>query len=246
MNIITCYDFGKADEGDGEMYPVLKKNLGLILFNLRMLAGFKDTVALLLFSTTTGVHTGNLSRFVRLLFTGDIATWVQTVLILLAFFMGTVVNGFFFHARKFEPSYKQGRFYTIFGVIMLVFSFIDISDPYIFTFIAFTLGFQNAFSIHYDNQVVRTTLLSSSLTKVGELTGSLLRGDADVDDRFEIRFQIYNIFLFLLGVALASVLYFYTRVNLVFMVSIADFVTALILYKSAYDYEKAQKLLAER
>ncbi len=228
------------------MYPVLRKNLGVILFNLRMLAGFKDTVALLLFSTTTAVHTGNLSRFVRLLFTGDIMTWLQAVSVLLAFFMGSVVNGLFFHARKFEPSYKLGVFYTIFGVIMLIFSLIAVSDAYIFTFIAFTLGFQNAFSIHYDNQVVRTTLLSSSLTKVGELTGSVLRGDANVDDLFEIRFQLYNIFLFLLGVAFASFLYFYTRINLVFAISIGDFVTAFILYKAAYDYEKAKKLLTER
>jgi len=215
------------------MYHASKRNLALLLVNLRVSAGFKDTSTLLLFSTATAVHTGNFGRSVRLLFTGDFVTWFSTILTLVAFFIGSMVSGLLFPNNEFQLTYKYSYCYFTFSLISFVLLLIGASGPYVFTFVAFTLGFQNAFDFYYGGQIVRTTLLSSTLTKAGKLIGKWIRRKANADDIRDISFHFNNILLFLLGVVVACVIYFYTSLNLILAVSLLDLFTGLHFFKDA-------------
>ena len=168
-------------------------------FVLTLSAGATNAVGFLSISHSGLSHmSGNLSILGIHLANGHFATAVQTLLLIVSFFLGAVVSGIIIR----QSTLQLGRRYT--GALLLESALLvgawlylrrgDWTGDFL---AAAACGLQNAMATSYSGAVIRTTHMTGILTDLGLAAGHWARGHA-VDWR---RMRLHGILLsgFLIG-----------------------------------------------
>jgi len=86
------------------MYSKLRNNMSGILYSLRFLAGFKDTVTVYLFVLGAATYNGHLSNAILHILNGNRDAWITVVWVIIAFTLGGIVSGIIYTQKKFIPT----------------------------------------------------------------------------------------------------------------------------------------------
>ncbi len=226
------------------MYSKLRNDMGGILYSLRFLAGFKDTVTVYLFVLGVATYNGHMSNAILHILNGNREAWVTVVWVIIAFFLGGVVSGIVYTQKKFTPTKRSALIPIIMGIAYFVLAYIDPADIYVVTFFAFTLGIQNGINVYYDGEIIRTNIITGPLTMLSRYVGALFHGDKTPGSQWA--YQALNLFWYLLGVFIAGAIQVYIGWNLIFITGILDILIGLYFYKVAGDFEKAEEQKGEK
>lgn len=160
-------------------------------------AGFVNCVALLGFVNHSVSHvTGSVSLFAEGIATGNLHRATQTGLIVLFFFLGSVLSGFLIR----HESLKMGRRY---GVALAIESGLLFLATYLFYQHSFSgelaasmaCGLQNALVATYSGSAIRTTHLTGIVSDLGAEIGYALRGSRFNKKQFQLQLTIFMGFL---------------------------------------------------
>ena len=159
--------------------------------------GLEDGVALLGFVNHSVSHvTGSVSLFAEGIATGNLHRATQTGLIVLFFFLGSVLSGFLIR----HESLKMGRRY---GVALAIESGLLFLATYLFYQHSFSgelaasmaCGLQNALVATYSGSAIRTTHLTGIVSDLGAEIGYALRGSRFNQKQFQLQLSIFVGFL---------------------------------------------------
>lgn len=160
-------------------------------------AGIVNCVALLGFVNHSVSHvTGSVSLFAEGVATGNLSRAAQTGLIVLFFFLGSVLSGFLVQ----HESLKMGRRY---GVALAFESGLLFLATYLFYQHSFAgelaasmaCGLQNALVATYSGSAIRTTHLTGIVSDLGAEIGYALRGSRFNKKQFQLQLAIFIGFL---------------------------------------------------
>ena len=160
-------------------------------------AGFVNCVALLGFVNHSVSHvTGSVSLFAEGIATGNLHRATQTGLIVLFFFLGSVLSGFLIR----HESLKMGRRY---GVALAIESGLLFLATYLFYQHSFSgelaasmaCGLQNALVATYSGSAIRTTHLTGIVSVLGAAVAFELRGSRFNKKQFQLQLTIFVGFL---------------------------------------------------
>ena len=187
-----------------------------------------NAVSLLLFSVTNSHHTGNLTQSMILLLEGNFEKVTHLLLILLAFFLGSLVSGCLFPDQVFKLSRCYGYIQVVFSLAIAIGSLV-IRNPLWFSLgTVLILGLQNGMFVYYKGMIVRTTHMSGNLTDAGLAIGRTLAGRST--ELWKARFQLMNLACFVLGAALGAVLVRRTDINIWLVASSLYLVSAILCF----------------
>lgn len=182
------------------------------IFLLSAIAGFMNAASIILFSATSSHHTGNLTHSMIVLLEGDFTKFMHLLLILLAFFFGSLLSGCLFPERVFKLTRRYGYIQLV-SAFMIAVGSLFITNPLGYTLITtFILGLQNGMFVFYKGMIVRTTHMSGNLTDAGLAIGRSLAGRPS--ELWKARFQLLNIVFFVLGALLGATLKLRTDMNM--------------------------------
>lgn len=171
-----------------------------------------NAVAIILFSVTNSHHTGNLTNSMILFVEGDFEKFIRLILILLTFFLGTILSGFLFPEQVFQLKRRYGYIQIGSGIAIAVGNSL-IKNPWCYMLgTAMILGMQNGMFVYYKGMIVRTTHMSGNLTDAGLAIGRSLAGRTS--ELWKARFQLANLGCFLLGALAGATLLLKTDVNI--------------------------------
>lgn len=211
----------------------LKIQLTSWIFLLTATAGFMNVVTIILFSATSSHHTGSLSNSMIHLVKGDFEGFIRLIIVILAFFLGTMLSGFLFPEQVFKLKRRYGYIQLLSGLAILAGS-IMLKDPW-WRLLETTLilGLQNGMFVYYKGMIVRTTHMSGNLTDAGLALGRSLAGRKS--ELWKARFQLLNLSFFLLGSIVGAGVLLYTSVDIWLVASSLYFFLGL-LYFSLYHH----------
>lgn len=221
------------------MYSKLRNDMAGILYGLRFLAGFKDTVTVYLFVLGAASYNGHLANAILHVLNGNRDAWITVVWTIIAFALGGVVAGIVYPQEKFVPTKKTSFVPIVMGIGFFILAFIDPTDIYVLTFYAFTLGIQNAMNIYYDGATLRVNIITGPLSMLSRFTGFLFRGEKIPGSKWA--YQALNLFWYLLGVLVVGIIQVYLGWNLIFITGILDILVGIYFYKVAGDFEEAEE-----
>lgn len=213
------------------------------IFLLSAIAGFMNATSIILFSATSSHHTGNLTHGMIALLEGNYEKFIHLLIILLAFFLGSLLSGFLFPTQVFKLTRRYGYIQLVSAFAIAVGSFV-LKDPLWQSLgTAIILGLQNGMFVYYKGMIVRTTHMSGNLTDAGLAIGRSLAGKRS--ELWKARFQLMNISSFAIGALVGSFLLIRTEVNIWFVASSLYLVSG-ILYFLLYHHVNYLKLRNEQ
>lgn len=175
-------------------------------------AGFLNAVTLMQFAMPSSHHTGNLTNSMIRLIEGDFSGFLQIIMLLLSYLIGTVISGFLFPDQQFKLKRRYGWIEIIISLLIVFGSiYIKHSNWYLLE-TTMILGLQNGMFVYYKGIIVRTTHMTGNLTDTGLAIGRALAGRHS--ELWKARFQLINLSCFLLGGLLSSSILFYTDLNI--------------------------------
>ncbi len=183
------------------------------VYLLRFFAGYLNVMAILIFSQMLAGHTGSLTNAALEFIEGDYWQMIRLLILTSFFFIGTIVSGIFFPSKYYDRRINYGRVFIVWGCIIILFGLFSTRSFYFMLFLAFILGFQNAMFVFYKGMVVRTTILTGTLTDIGLEIGRRLHGHSTEDWKFY--FHIRNVLFYLIGATMAASLFLYSSLNIV-------------------------------
>lgn len=211
----------------------LKIQLTSWIFLLTATAGFMNVVTIILFSATSSHHTGNLSNSMIHLVKGDFEDFIRLIIVILAFFLGTMLSGFLFPEQAFKLKRRYGYIQLLSGLAIVAGS-IMLKNPWWYLLeITLILGLQNGMFVYYKGMIVRTTHMSGNLTDAGLALGRSLAGRKS--ELWKARFQLLNLSFFLLGGIVGAGLLLYTSVD-IWLVASSLYLFLGLLYFSLYHH----------
>lgn len=226
------------------MYSKLKNDMAGILYGLRFLAGFKDTVTVYLFVLGAATYNGHMANAILHILNGNRDAWITVVWVIIAFALGGVVSGIVYMQKRFIPTKKSAFIPIIMGIAYFILAYIDPADIYVLTFFAFTLGIQNGINVYYDGEIIRTNIITGPLSVLGRYIGNLFHGIKTPGSQWA--YQALNLFWYLLGVLIVGLIQVYIGWNLIVITGILDISIGLYFYKVANDFEKAEEETGKR
>lgn len=197
------------------------------IFLLTTIAGFMNVTVIILFSTTSSHHTGNLSHSMMSLLEGNYLEALHLLLILLSFFFGSMLSGFLFPEQTFKLTRRYGYIQLISAGLIAVGSSFLINPLWYSLGAALILGLQNGMFVFYKGMIVRTTHMSGNLTDAGLAIGRCLAGRPS--QLWKARFQLMNIFFYVFGSFIGADLLLRTQVN-IWLVASGLYLISGILY----------------
>lgn len=211
----------------------LKIQLTSWIFLLTATAGFMNVVTIILFSATSSHHTGNLSNSMIHLVKGDFEDFIRLIIVILAFFLGTMLSGFLFPEQAFKLKRRYGYIQLLSGLAIVAGS-IMLKNPWWYLLeTTLILGLQNGMFVYYKGMIVRTTHMSGNLTDAGLALGRSLAGRKS--ELWKARFQLLNLSFFLLGGIVGAGLLLYTSVD-IWLVASSLYLFLGLLYFSLYHH----------
>lgn len=191
---------------------VLKFQFTSWILLLTASAGFLNAITLIQFATPSSHHTGNLTNSMIRLIDGDLSGFLQIIMLLFAYLIGTVISGFLFPDQQFKLKRRYGWIEIIISLLIVVGSiYIKDSNWYLLE-TTMILGLQNGMFVYYKGIIVRTTHMTGNLTDTGLAIGRALAGHHS--ELWKARFQLINLSCFLLGGLLSTTILFYTNLNI--------------------------------
>lgn len=182
------------------------------IFLLTATAGFMNAVAIILFSVTNSHHTGNLTNSMILLLQGDFRRLLRLLLLLFAFLGGTILSGYLFPEQVFKLKRRYGYIQIGSGIAIAIGNAVITNTWWYMLGTTFILGLQNGMFVYYKGIIVRTTHMSGNLTDAGLAIGRSLAGRTS--ELWKARFQFINVFFFVTGAFIATVLLFFTEIDI--------------------------------
>ena len=211
----------------------LKVQLTSWIFLLTATAGFMNVVTIILFSATSSHHTGNLSNSMIHLVRGDFEDFIRLIIVILAFFLGTILSGFLFPEQAFKLKRRYGYIQLLSGLAIVAGSMM-LKNPWWYLLeTTLILGLQNGMFVYYKGMIVRTTHMSGNLTDAGLALGRSLAGRKS--ELWKARFQLLNLSFFLLGGIVGAGLLLYTSVD-IWLVASSLYLFLGLLYFSLYHH----------
>lgn len=211
----------------------LKIQLTSWIFLLTATAGFMNVVTIILFSATSSHHTGRLSNSMIHLVKGDFEDFIRLIIVILAFFLGTMLSGFLFPEQAFKLKRRYGYIQLLSGLAIVAGSII-LKNPWWYLLeTTLILGLQNGMFVYYKGMIVRTTHMSGNLTDAGLALGRSLAGRKS--ELWKARFQLLNLSFFLLGGIVGAGLLLYTSVD-IWLVASSLYLFLGLLYFSLYHH----------
>src|SRR5690606_37803551 len=211
----------------------LKIQLTSWIFLLTATAGFMNVVTIILFSATSSHHTGNLSNSMIHLVKGDFEDFIRLIIVILAFFLGTMLSGFLFPEQAFKLKRRYGYIQLLSGLAIVAGS-IMLNNPWWYLLeITLILGLQNGMFVYYKGMIVRTTHMSGNLTVDGLAVGRSLAGRKS--ELWKARFHLLILSFFLLGGIVGAGLLLYTSVD-IWLVASSLYLFLGLLYFSLYHH----------
>lgn len=195
---------------------------------LRFIAGYINVMTILLFAQMLAGHTGSLTTAAMLFADGDIDAMFQVLWMTASFFIGTIVSGYFYPTDRFQPRLQYGNFLIVMGIILLLFDWFGYSSLIFLTYISLSLGIQNGMFVFYKGLVVRTTILTGTITDIGVEIGRKIRGMST--DQWKMRFHIINVMCFMLGASSAMAVYLYTDWSLLVVAAAIDIAIGIYFF----------------
>lgn len=211
--------------------------LSIWVLLLRFIAGYINVMTILLFAQMLAGHTGSLTTAAMLFADGDIDAMFQVLWMTAIFFIGTIVSGYFYPSDRFQPRLQYGNFLIIMGVILLVFEWLGYNSFIFLTYISLSLGIQNGMFVFYKGLVVRTTILTGTITDIGVEIGRKIRGMSS--DQWKMRFHIVNMLCFMLGASSAMAVYLYTDWSLLIVAAMIDIAIGIYFFTLKDDLVQA-------
>lgn len=211
----------------------LKIQLTSWIFLLTATAGFMNVVTIIIFSATSSHHTGSLSNSMIYLVKGDFENFIRLIIVILAFFLGTMLSGFLFPEQAFKLKRRYGYIQLLSGLAILAGSMMFNNSWWYLLETTLILGLQNGMFVYYKGMIVRTTHMSGNLTDAGLALGRSLAGRKS--ELWKARFQLLNICFFLLGSIAGAGLLLYTSVN-IWLVASSLYLFLGLLYFSLYHH----------
>lgn len=190
-----------------------EEKLSIWVLLLRILAGYLNVTAILLFARMLAGHTGSFTNVAIEFVEGDMQSVFRILVITLFFFIGTIVSGYIYPSDKMKPSMRYGTLFILMGFIYLLFGILGYATLYFLVYLSFVLGFQNGMFVYYKGMVVRTTILTGTMTDIGVEIGRRFKGLEGND--WKLKFHIFNLVFFILGAVIAAFIAYYTDWNLV-------------------------------
>jgi uncharacterized membrane protein YoaK (UPF0700 family) len=154
----------------------------------------------------------------------------------ISFLVGATVGGYFYPTDRFQPRLNYGNYLIIMGVILLLFNWFGYQSVYFLIYIAFSFGLQNGMFVFYKGLVIRTTILTGTVTDIGVELGRNLRGGTE--DRWKLRFHIVNLLCFLIGAVSATAIHLYTDWNVLLIAAVIDIAIGLYYFTLKEDMIK--------
>lgn len=211
----------------------LKIQLTSWIFLLTATAGFMNVATIILFSATSSHHTGRLSNSMIHLVKGDFEDFIRLMIVILAFFLGTMLSGFLFPEQAFKLKRRYGYIQLLSG-LAIVAGGIMLKNPWWYLLkTTLILGLQNGMFVYYKGMIVRTTHMSGNLTDAGLALGRSLAGRKS--ESWKARFQLLNISFFLLGGIVGAGLLLYTSID-IWLVASSLYLFLGLLYFSLYHH----------
>lgn len=211
----------------------LKLQLTSWIFLLTAAAGFMNVATIILFTATSSHHTGRLSNSMIHLVKGDFESFIRLMIVILVFFLGTMLSGFLFPEQAFKLKRRYGYIQLLSGLAIAVGS-IMLKNPWWYLLeTTLVLGLQNGMFVYYKGMIVRTTHMSGNLTDAGLALGRSLAGRKS--ELWKARFQLLNLSSFLLGSIVGAGLLLYTSVD-IWLVASSLYIFIGILYFSLYHH----------
>lgn len=214
-----------------------KIELSIWVLLLRFVAGYINVMTILLFAQMLAGHTGSLTTAAMLFADGDIDAMFRVLGMTVSFFVGTIVSGYFYPTDKFHPRLQYGSFLIVMGIILFLFDIFGSNTMLFLTYISFSLGLQNGMFVFYKGLVVRTTILTGTITDIGVEIGRKIKGMST--DQWKMRFHIINVICFMLGASSGMAVYLYTDWSLLLVAGIIDIVIGLYFFTLRDDLVEA-------
>lgn len=205
-----------------------KIELSIWVLLLRFVAGYINVMTILLFAQMLAGHTGSLTTAAMLFADGDIDAMFRVLGMTFSFFVGTIVSGYFYPKDKFHPRLQYGTFLIVMGIILFLFATFGSNTMLFLTYISFSLGLQNGMFVFYKALVVRTTILTGTITDIGVEIGRKIKGIST--DQWKMRFHIINVICFMLGASSGMAVYLYTDWSLLLVAAIIDIAIGLYFF----------------
>ncbi|MGP6145884.1 YoaK family protein [Jeotgalibaca sp. A122] len=189
-----------------------EEKLSISIFCLRALAGYVNATAILELGRVVSAHTGNSTKFALALVEGDMQNLLSIIMATACFLVGTIVSGFFYPSNELKSHRNYGNVIMLIGLGYLLFGWLGSDTLYFLMYLSFALGLQNGMHVYYKGLIVRTTILSGTITDIGVEMGKQLRG-LPVEE-WKLKFFTCNFLFFVIGAIIAAFLARYTNFNL--------------------------------
>lgn len=182
---------------------------------LRFIAGFINAIAIIFFAQMLAGHTGSLTNAAINFVEGDFVDMFKGLAIVFSFFIGTVISGYFFPGDRFRARCQYGMFFLITGGMTLIFNRVKLPPILFLIYLALILGLQNGMFVFYRGLIVRTTILTGTLTDIGTMLGRKLHGQ-DIDE-WKLIFHTINVVVFMIGAGMAMAIHLYSNGSVILM-----------------------------
>lgn len=168
-------------------------------------AGYINAIGILHQTPLTHM-TGNVSQVAVNLETGQFGRSLHFGLLLVAFFIGSVVSGFVIQDSVLKLGRRYGVIFLFEGLCLFsAVPFLNRGNNLGYYLAAFAIGMQNAMATTYSGALVRTSHLTGLINDFGIAVGHVIRG-LPIDWR---RFKLYAFILsgFLIGGAVGVAMF---------------------------------------
>lgn len=177
-----------------------------IIFGLTFLSGFINILGILLFDTTTGHNTGNISNMSISFALKDIEKVSKLLFCVLFFFLGSFLMGLLYYKKKENYGRIYGYLLMFQGLSLIPFNFINFQ--LLVFLIALFMGMQNGVVIFFEGIKVRCTHMTGYLTDSAHEFASYFIGNRAMG---RLKFYIKSISLFFMGGLVASFIFLFSK-----------------------------------
>lgn len=220
-----------------------KEDSSIWIYLLRLLGGYLNVTAIILFSRVVGGQTGNISKIAIAYVEGNFTMVLQLVAIAFTFMLGGFISGLLKPLDRIEMGKRYGLLFDGIGLIFILFSIMESSSAIFLLYLVLVLGAKNGITLYCKGMVVKTTIITGTLTDIG-ITLSETFKDASLDKQ-KLAFHFLNLFCFLLGAALAAFIGIRTTWNMVSIAGVLELVIGfyfISLKEAAFSTEKEGNL----
>lgn len=216
-----------------------KENSSIWVYLLRLLGGYLNVTAIILFSRVVGGQTGNISKIAIAYVEGNFNTVFQLVAIAFTFILGGFISGLFKPLDREEMGSRYGFLFVGIGLIFILFSIMGFNSVFFLLYLVLVLGATNGITLYCKGMVVKTTIITGTLTDIGITLSETFKG-ASLDKQ-KLTFHFLNLFCFLLGATLAAFIGIRTTWNMVSIAGLLELVIGfyfISLKEAAFSTEK--------